>query len=326
MSETLFVDLPEGEGPAGSFRRALGSEPQVTFAGSDPAARRRHLAEATIVVTRQLSDDDLAAARSLRWIAFLGAGLDQAATPAVVARARDGVVLTSASGVHGPNIAEHVLGWMLAFTRDLPRFWRSQSTRTWDREPPDGGGHIGELAGQTLGIVGLGHIGTSLARRARAFDMRVLGMVRDPDRHEPSVDHLYGPSGLDELLAQSDHVCVVVPLTPATRGLIGPAQLARLRPTARLYNVARGPVVDQPALIDALAAHRLAGAGLDVFEDEPLPPDSPLWAMPHVLITPHIAGCTPRYYDRAAALFSDNLARWRAGQPLAHRYDVDRGY
>ncbi|RYE94081.1 MAG: D-2-hydroxyacid dehydrogenase [Myxococcales bacterium] len=327
MSERVYVDLPAGSAPAEAFARALAGERGVTFRpGDDGDERRRLLADATVVVTRQLSDEDVAAATSLRWLAFLGAGVDQAATPAVVARAREGVVVTTASGVHGPNIAEQVMGWMLAFTRDFPGFWRSQAAFRWDRVPPDGGGRLAELAGQTLGIVGLGSIGAALALRARAFDMKVLGLVRRPDRTVEGVDRLLGPDGLDELLAASDHVCLIVPLTPDTRGLIDAGRLAKMKPTAYLYNVARGAVVDQDALIAALGSGQLAGAGLDVFVDEPLPPDNPLWSLPSVLLTPHIAGSTPRYYERAAGLLVANLARWRAGEPLARRYDPDRGY
>lgn len=326
MNERVYVDLPEGSGPAGAFERALAGEGGVSFRPGDEDERRRRLAGATILVTHGLSDDDVAAAGSARWLAFLGAGLDQAATAAVVARAREGVAVTSANGVHGPNIAEHVMGWVLAFTRDFPGFWRTQAAFRWDRVPSDGGGRLRELSGQTLGIVGLGSIGASLASRARAFDMRVIGMVRSPGRAIEGVDRVVGPDGLGELLAGSDHVCVLVPLTPETRGLISAERLSQMKPSACLYNVARGAVVDQDALIAALAGGRLAGAGLDVFVDEPLPPDNPLWSLPNVLLTPHVAGATPRYYERAAGLFVANLARWRAGQPLARRYDPDRGY
>jgi phosphoglycerate dehydrogenase-like enzyme len=177
--------------------------------------------------------------------------------------------------------------------------------------------------------VGLGRIGEAIAGRARPVGMRVVALKRDPSaRYDPTVavDEIAGLEALDEALGRADHVCVTVPLTPATRHLIDAARIARLRAGAYFYNVSRGAVIDEAALVAALRAGKLAGAGLDVFEEEPLPAESPLWDLENVILTPHVSGTTPLYYDRTAALFADNLDRFLAGQPLANRFDPARGY
>ncbi|MCP4514378.1 MAG: D-2-hydroxyacid dehydrogenase, partial [Delftia sp.] len=191
----------------------------------------------------------------------------------------------------------------------------------------------------TIGIVGSGSIGRQVGRLARAFGMRVLALQRgdDPADHGhviPGVgdpqgsipERFYRPHELREMLAQCDYVLLAVPLTDATRRLIGPDELRAMRSTAFLINIARGGVVDEPALIQALAEGWIGGAGLDVFAQEPLPPDSPLWGMENVILSPHIAGSTPHYHARAADVFAENLRRYLAGEPLLNRVDWGRGY
>jgi phosphoglycerate dehydrogenase-like enzyme len=182
------------------------------------------------------------------------------------------------------------------------------------------------LQGQTLGVVGLGGIGGQIATRGKAFGMTVRAVRRHPGEPSPYVDHLSGMDGLDDLLAASDHVAVVLPLTPETRNLIDAARLARMKPTAYLYNIGRGAVVDEAALIAALQGKRLAGAALDVFVEEPLPADSLLWDLPNVILTPHVAANGPSDWITVASLFTDNLRRYRAGQPLQNVVDFDLGY
>jgi phosphoglycerate dehydrogenase-like enzyme len=231
--------------------------------------------------------------------------------------------------VHGPNIAEHVLAMMLMFTRGMPKLFRAQLARRWDRNLTSRSAAFGELTGKTLLIVGLGRIGEAIAVRARPFGVRVVAVKHDPStRHDAgvAVDELLGMDALDEALARADHVCVTVPLTPATHHLIDARRIARLRAGAFVYNISRGAVIDEAALVLALRAGKLGGAGLDVFEEEPLPETSPLWDLDNVILTPHVAGVTPLYYQRTAALFADNLDRFLAGQPLANRYDPTRGY
>lgn len=312
-SVRIYLDLPETAPAAGAFREVLresASIHRLFFPGFEPDEG----ADVDIVIAGGPVDALLDRFPSVRWVAFWNAGIDHVLTPRLEQRAREGLLVTNTSGMHGAQMAEHALAMILAFTRGLPQFAELQRTATWRREPSVGG-IVEELAGQTLGIVGMGHIGHALADRAHAFELRVLG-VRSAD----------GPARLDTVLAQSDHVVLLVPLTEATRHLIDARRLALMKPTARLYNLARGPVVDEAALIAALRAGTLAGAGLDVFEHEPLPSDSALWALPNVILTPHAGGATPRYFHRAAQMFVANLARFERGEALQQRHDPRRGY
>jgi phosphoglycerate dehydrogenase-like enzyme len=286
---------------------------------------RRHLQDVDVAICGNLSPEEIAAAPKLRWISYWSAGMDGKVTPQMRER---GLLLTNGSGIHAPNIAEHVLGFMLMFTRRMEIHLRSQIAGRWQPGLPATKAGSDELTGRTLGIVGFGRIGEALAERARPFGMRIVAVKRDPARRFGSVpvEGLYGLDETPRLLAESDHICIAMPYTPEARHLFDAAMLAHCKPGAYLYNVARGKLVDEAALIDALKAGRLAGAGLDVFETEPLPPESPLWAMPNVLITPHTAGITPHYFARAAELFAENLKRYLRGQPLNNLYDPARGY
>src|SRR5579884_960139 len=327
----LALLAPEDE-DAAPFRQEIEGDPalaervELRFAAREAA--HEAIADAEVVFCGLLPPDLLAAAPRLRWVSFWSAGLDTKLRPDILAR---DLLITNASGVHGPNIAEHVLAFMLMFTRRMPHYQRAQIEGQWQRAPsPDFHTEMAaELTGQTLGIVGLGHIGEDLARRAKAFDMRVIATKRDLAARHANVaplDALLPPERLPQLLAESDHGCIALPYTPQTRHLFDAAMLAHMKPTAYLYNIARGKIVDEAALIAALQAGRLAGAGLDVFETEPLPTDSPLWKMENVIVTPHVAGITPYYFPRAAALFAANLKRYLAGQPLSNLYDPQRGY
>jgi len=312
---------------AGPFRGVLarfGGRIAVTFAGGDDFARA--LPDADVVIAQGLSDEEVARASRLRWLSSVAAGLDAVATPALLAR---GVAVTSASGVHGPNIAEHVMAMILMFTRGMPRLYRAQLARRWERKLTSRSDGPGELTGKTLLIVGLGRIGEAIAARARPFGVRLIAVKHDPStRYDAGVvvDELVGMDALDDVLGRADHVCLAVPLTGATHRLIDARRIARLRPGAFIYNVSRGAVIDEAALVEALRAGKLAGAGLDVFEEEPLPATSPLWGLETVILTPHVSGATPLYFDRTAALFADNLERFLEGRPLSNRYDPARGY
>jgi phosphoglycerate dehydrogenase-like enzyme len=329
----ILIDLPPDSPDAAYFRAALArfeGRVALTFAAgegvADGADFARALAGADIAVTAALSDDELARAPRLSWLSSVAAGLDEIITPALLAR---GIAITNASGVHGPNIAEHVMAMMLMFTRGMPRLFRAQLAHRWERDLKSRSDGPGELTGKTLLIVGLGRIGEAIALRARPFGVRIVGLKRDPsNRHDDgvTVDELLGLDALDDVLPRADHVCVTVPLTRETHRLIDVRRIARLRAGAYLYNISRGAVIDEPALVDALRAGKLAGAGLDVFEEEPLPATSPLWEMENVILTPHVSGMTPLYYQRTAALFAENLDRFLSGQPLANRFDPARGY
>jgi len=299
---------------------------QLQFASANTAADI--ISDVEIATCGGLSPDLITRAEKLKWIAYWSAGLDGKITRQINER---NLLLTNASGVHGPNIAEHLLAYMLMFTRRMENHLRSQINRVWERKMPFERPPAAELSGQTLGIVGLGRIGEALVVRARAFGMRVIGVKRDPstryDYSEDSTpDALYGMDGLQDLLRESDHVCIALPHTADTHHLFNAQTIPLMKPTAYLYNVARGSIIDEDALIAALRDGQIAGAGLDVFEQEPLPQTSELWAMPNVIITPHVAGLTPHYFERFAKQFADNLGRYLRGDTLNNLYDPARGY
>ena len=260
----------------------------------------------------------------LRWVHTGTAGVGSLLYPEMRASR---VLLTNSAGVHAPPMAETVIAMLLHFARGLDIAVRAQAEGRWDPGPFEAGTDaIRELAGLTLGVLGLGGIGREVAWRARALGMHVIA-ARRSDRPAPDgIELLAGERALDHLLARSDAVVVTVPSTPATRGLIDAAALARMKPSAVLVNVARGDVVDEGALADALRAGALRGAALDVFAREPLPPDSPLWTLPNVLITPHVSATTARFWEREAALIRDNVDRYLRGDPLRNVVDRSAGY
>lgn len=261
--------------------------------------------------------DLVASAPALKWFQQWSAGADWLLKQPEAA-AKD-FVLTSTSGVHAIPIAEHVLAFMLAFARGFPAAFRNQATNVWPERDPA----VFELAGKTLLLVGVGHIGERIALLADALGMHVLGVRRH--QGEP-VPHVQRMGSLDELLPEADFVVLTVPLTEETKHMIGVAELAAMKDSAYLINIGRGGTVDEDALISALKTRLIAGAGLDVFEVEPLPTDSPLWKLDNVLITSHYSGATPEYARRAFAIFIDNLARYERGEELQNVVDKQAGY
>ncbi len=266
-----------------------------------------------------LSDAELAAAQRLRWAQVTSAGVEGWLTPAL---AKHPLKLTNFSGVSAPNIADHVLALLYAFARGLPELLDRQRRKEWSHEAPA----TFEPAGQTLAILGLGDIGEELAKRASGVGMRVLAMQRHPDAPPAGVAETVKSDELPELLREADHVALTLPLTAKTRGIIGAGELRLLRPSAYLYNVGRGQLIDQAALIAALREGRLAGAGLDVTDPEPLPADSPLWELPNVIITGHHASATPRLWERGIVLLEDNIERFLKGEELRNEVDTKAGY
>ena len=298
--------------------RRWGSQLQ---ARADMAQLRPALAEAEVIfcmwaALAQRLGDVRAAAPKLRWVQSTAAGADEI-TPDLV---KSGITFTLASGVASTTIAEFALTLMLMFQKGWPAFFRQQQRHDFSRTVP------GELAGKTVGIVGVGHIGAEVARLTRDLGCRVLGMRRSVVADDPLLDEAVPPGKLDYLLQESDYVVLAAPLTPETRGLIGEAQLRAMKSSAYLINVARGPLVDEAALVHALLEGWIAGAGLDVFAQEPLPPESPLWDLDNVIMSPHASAGTEAYYERATAVFIDNLRRFIAGQPLRYVVDPERGY
>ena len=255
----------------------------------------------------------LAAATRLRWVQCMGAGVEQLLVPELPAGAR----ITRAAGIFGPWMAEYALGWCLWVTQRMDGFRASQRQRRWAPVDPV------PLRGQTLCVVGLGAIGGSIAKLARALGMRVIGVTRS-GRASRDALRVYRTKALRAALARADFVVLTLPLSDETRGLVGPAELAAMKPTAWLLNLARGPIVDEGALLEALRRRRLGGAVLDVFDTEPLPADHPLWGFDNVVVTPHISGpSTPR---EIGPIFNDNLRRYAANRPLRHLVDRARGY
>lgn len=266
-------------------------------------------------------------APALRWVALSSAGAELAVERGLVQPS--GPVVTTAAGIHAVPISEHVFGMLLMWVRHWPELLALQRASTWPdravwppREPP------GELHGAALGVVGFGAIGRAVARLGRAFGMRVLATHRQATQGEmePDADEVYPLARLQELLAASDYVVIAAPATRESQHLIGPDELTALRPTAFLVNISRGTLVDEEALVEALRSGRLAGAGLDVFEREPLPTGSPLWTLPNVILSPHVAGSSRQYSRRLTDLLLENLSRYQAGQRLRNVVEPGRGY
>jgi D-2-hydroxyacid dehydrogenase (NADP+) len=264
------------------------------------------------------------AAKRLKWIQTLFAGVDAFLYPEVV---KSSVVITNASGVNSIAVSEQVIGMMLCLNRKLHLFMRNQTERRWKTNDAELMFQMDELSGKTAGLVGLGRIGSEIAKKAKCFGMKVIATRRNPSTPKPDyVDKLVPPGNLEELLADSDFVIIQIPLTKDTEGMFGEKELHRMKRTAYLVNASRGNIIKEDALVKALKEGWIAGAALDTFSMEPLPEDSPLWNMQNVIITPHVAGFTPRYMERLTDLFCDNLRRFMNGEPLINVVDKSRGY
>jgi len=302
-----------------------------------------HIRDAEIFFGWSLRGEQVRVAKKLRWIHSTAAAVHQLMSPEL--RGSD-IVVTNARSVHGPVVAEHAIALMFALAKCLPAAVRYQQQHVWAQEQisyqhP----HPTELAGSTLGLIGYGAIGAEVARSAVALGMRVLVVRQHPDKNndalsprasapgvgaqaERSLSELetFGPDRLDEVISQSDFLVLAAPLTEMTRRLINAERLARMKPTAYIVNVARGALIDETALTDALRSHRVGGAGLDVFDYEPLPADSPLWDLDNLLITPHTAATSDKMWERHYALIKENLRRYFAGEPLLGLVDKQVGY
>jgi phosphoglycerate dehydrogenase-like enzyme len=303
-----------GEALRAAAQRALPGRPYTVLA--DAEAFEREIGEIEVLLAFRPPPGLWSRARRLRLLQMPGAGIDSLLpAPDLPERVR----IANARGIHEPEMAEFTLALILALAKRVPRALEQQQRREWRLY----GGL--RLDGATVGILGLGAIGASLARRCKALGMRVIGTRRQPGP-VAHVDAVLGPEGTPQLLAESDVVVVVLPLTPETRGLLGAEALARMKPGALLVNVARGGIVDEAALADALEGGRLAGAACDVFEQEPLPGSSPLWRTRNLLVTPHVAGLTRDYMDRVGEIFFENVRRLERGEPLVNEIDRARGY
>lgn len=283
------------------------SKPQELAAGID---------EAEYLLVLDPPRSHWARARRLRLLQSLGAGVD-GILPAE--GLPDRVQIANNRGMSAPTMAEFGLALLLALLKGLPGASAAQREHRWQRYLPH------TAAGSTLGILGLGAIGEALAERAVALGMRVIGTQRSP-KPCPVAEQVWPAGETDRVLAESDAVVVLLPLTPETRGLLGAERLARMKPGAVLVNLARGGIVDETALLDALREERLGGAALDVFGSEPLPAESPLWDAPNLIVTPHVAGAFPDLLERAAERFAENVHRVERGEPPRSPVDRERGY
>ncbi len=263
------------------------------------------------------------AARQLRWVQAPSSGINHYLD--IPELAASDVLLTSASGTHAAALAESTLAMILAFTRQIKTFVRQQAHHLWTKEVSRP--RMRELTGSVLGIVGFGAVGRALAQRAAAFEMQVLAVDVAPVNQPDCVQALWSSERLPDLLRQSDYVVITVPYTPATDGMIGAAQIAQMKPGAILVGISRGRIIDEGALIAALRDGPLSAAALDVFAEEPLPADSPLWDIENLLITPHAAGGTQFEREYILEIFRDNLERFVQGvTPLRNQVDRQRGF
>jgi phosphoglycerate dehydrogenase-like enzyme len=296
--------------PASEYVDALAErlpDVDVTLAAT-PAEQREAVAEAPVVTSNDLDPallaaaDDAAddAADGMRLFACTYAGVDHLPMDDLHER---GVTITNASGVHGPNVAEHVLGWLLTTVRRLDEGFRRQGRREWRHFQA-----AGELQGSTVTVVGLGSLGEAIVERLAGFGVETVGARYTPAKGGPT-DEVVGYDDLPSVLPRTDHLVLACPLTDETRGLVDGAALDLLPPDATLVNVARGPVVDTDALVATLRGNGLHAAALDVTDPEPLPEGHPLWTLANVLLTPHVAGHTPHYFERCADILAENVRR-----------------
>ena len=253
----------------------------------------------------------------LRWIQWGGAGVDAALFPALV---ESGVTLTNVRGVFDQAMAEYTLGMILAFAKDFRRTDALQRERTWSHRLTE------PVAGTRALVVGAGSIGRAIARTLRAAGIEVEGVGRSARADDPDFGRVHGNEDLDRRLGSADWVVLITPLTERTRGMFDAARFAAMKPTARFFNLGRGALVDEPAMIEALGNGVIAGAGLDVFAEEPLPAASPLWAMENVIVSPHMSGDFHGHKAAMAEVFIENFRRYRAGEPLMNVVDKRLGF
>ena len=297
--------------------------PAVKFIELSAGTSERELATADAALG-YCSPELLARAQRVAWIQSLGAGVERCLTLAGVREGR--ILLTNMQRAAGASMAEHVLALMLALSRDFPAMFRDQQQGRWGRPEAGDGPTLADLDGKTLLVVGLGGIGTEVAKRAHAFGMRVIA-TRASGRTGPDyVSYVGPPEELTALARQADFVVNCAPLTPATTGVFNATFFGAMKPTAYFLSVGRGRSTVTDDLVTALREHRIAGAGLDVTDPEPLPPGHPLWTLPHVIITPHVSAYTPVVGEVRTEIVRENLRRYVAGEAMLSVVDVARGY
>src|SRR5437588_522893 len=282
------------------------------------------ITDTDIFIGWSLRPEQFVAAKNLKWIHSPAAAVHQLMFPELI---NSSVVVTNSREVHGPVVAEHAIALVLALAKRLPQAMRYQIKKEWaqetlwhERPRPR------EISGASVAVIGMGGIGREFTARAKALGMRVLAVRENPQKGTSGADAVYGTAQLDEVLSQADYVLLCTPVTPGTTGLMNQARLAQMKPAPYPLNVGRGPLIDENAVIAALRSRIIAGAALDVFEEEPLPADSPFWDLDNVLITPHTAAVTERLWDRHYQLISENLKRFLQGRSLLYEVDKHSGY
>jgi phosphoglycerate dehydrogenase-like enzyme len=282
------------------------------------------ISDAEVLVGWQLRPEQFKPARQLRWIHATTAAVHQLMFPDLVASA---VRLTNSADIHGQVVAEHAIAMILALAKGIPLSVRYQNERRWAQQQLwDGSMRPREISGATLAIIGLGAIGRQCVRLANALGMRVLAVREHPERGSSGADQVFGPAQMKDVLQQAAYVLLAAPVTPKTQKLFNCEMFAAMKPDACFLNVSRGELVDETALEEALRKGQIRAAALDVFETEPLPPNSPLWGLENLLVTPHTAALTDKLWDRHYVRISENLRRYLAGEPLLGEVDKQKGY
>jgi phosphoglycerate dehydrogenase-like enzyme len=323
MDNNTVLVLANPTDPQLAMLRDLPPETSLAV-GNQAEAFERQAPDADVILnwggSRQLLRDVFAISPKVRWVHSKAAGLDSMLFPELI---ESPVPLTNGRGVFSQSLGEFALAAVLYFAKDFRRMVRNQMAGRW--EPFD----VVEITGQTAGIVGYGDIGRAAATRLRAMGLHILAVRRQgPSIYnvDPLVDRIYSPDGRLEMIARCDYVVVAAPLTPDTRGMIGEAEFAAMKPNAVVINVGRGPVIDEAAMVRALTEGRIKGAGLDVFEKEPLPDGHPFYRLENVLLSPHCADHTADWQEQAMRFFLDQFERFRAGEPLRNVVNKNHGY
>lgn len=299
--------------------------PEAEFVVSDDKdVIRKEIVDSDVLFDfRGVEKEDIKKAEKLKWIQTWTAGVDKFMKDDFreVLEEKD-IILTNMSGVHSNVIAEHSLGFMINFSRRFCDFHEQKNNKVWERLKVD------QLEDKNLAVVGLGSIGQEIARKAKVFEMNVLGVNRSGKGQFDFVDQLFSQNELSAALEMADFVVVIVPLTPETEGMIGKEEFEVMKDSAYFINMARGEVVDEPVMIEALREGKIAGAGLDVFANEPLAEDSPLYELDNVLITPHVGGAFPGYNKKAIKIVEKNLEKFVSGDlaEMINKIDYNLGY
>jgi phosphoglycerate dehydrogenase-like enzyme len=319
MDHQTLIVLANPAEPQLAMLEELPAETSLAV-GNSPEAFTRTAADANVIFnwsgSRTLLREVFGMCPRVEWVHSRAAGLDSVLFPELVEHP---VPLTNGSGVFSPSLGEFVLGAILYFAKDFRRMNRHQEAGEW--EPFD----ITLISGQTAGIVGYGDIGRACASRLKAMGMRLLAVKRSPNE-DPWVEQMYTPEQRIEMIRRCDYIVVAAPLTPSTRGMLGAAEFAAMKPSAVVINVGRGPVIDESAMVEALSQGRIQGAALDVFDHEPLPAGHPFYSLRNVLLSAHCADHTPDWMDLAMRFFLQQFERFRKGEPLLNVVDKRLGY